>query len=267
MREVVALFVLVLSPVKIFSEFSWDVRSPYWQERPRLHLSTAFHDLGQLTCHLWSVDSLLVMAPYAPFFGVTMSFDDKIHQHYYCARHHKNLHSHGKSLYEISDIVVGMTLGSLAACSFSHDECLQRTAQLYALSLPLTWGFKSLVKKIGWEGNCRPFNEWFEQKKVYGGFPSGHMLEMTYATVLFGLRMGFGAFLPLAVNTSVVAISFLKYNRHYASQLVAGAAIGTAFGYAAYLALEYSPQDRPFSFSVCPNFEKQHVMVCGSCRF
>jgi len=271
-KELLTLLVFVLPVSRLVSisydaEAVWNERSSYGKEGSRLDLARAFHDLGQLTCHLWSIDSLLVMVPYAPFFGIAASFDDEIHRHYYCHAHHKNLHTHSKSLYEMSDILVGLTLGTLAACSFSHDERLQRTAQLYAISLPLTWGFKSLIKKIGWDGNCRPLNEWFEQKKVYGGFPSGHMLEMMYATVLFGLEIGIGAFVPLAVNTAVVAVSFLKYNRHYASQLVAGAALGTAIGYAAHHALEYNPQNCPISFSVQPGCEKNCLMICGKCRF
>jgi len=93
------------------------------------------------------------------------------------------------------------------------------------------------------------------------------MLEMTYATMLFGLTMGPGFGIPLGASTLFIATAFVKSNRHYISQLVAGMAVGTIFGVAGYWAVTRPEDQRPLSWSVVPDVERRQLALCAEYRF
>lgn len=237
-------------------------------EQDRYTFVTALNDLCMFGRKLMTFDSWMVLAAYSPLFGVAHMADKPLHAHFYCAEHHQNLRQGSGKLYDASESFVGVTIGMLAACCCAvNQRHLQRTAQMYAITLPLTWAAKSIVKKIEWHDNIRPRNANFNNRVHYGGFPSGHMLEMMYATVLFGLRMGPAFALPIAGATAVVAAAFVRHNRHYASQLVAGAAIGTMFGCAAAWALDELSDRMPISFSVVPHGGRREVALRAQYSF
>lgn len=223
-------------------------------EEPLFSIRSLFRDLGNFGKNLFTSDGLGVIAPFIPFWAASYNFDDRTHHRFYCPRHHHNINQCSDMWADVSECLVGASIGVLSACSFAvKSRNLQRTAQLYAITLPLTWAAKSMIKQIHWKGNKRPGHESFSKKCHWGGFPSGHMLEMTYATVLFGLSMGPGFGIPLALSTGIIAATFVQTNRHYISQLIAGSAIGTLFGFAAYWSVSRVESSTPVSISCGPN--------------
>ena len=222
----------------------------WYDDEPLLSIRSVFHDLGYFGKNLFTGDALGIITPFLPFWAASYNWDDRTHRRFYCPQHHRNINQCSDTWIDVSECLVGVTIGTLAACSFAV-KCrnLQRTAQLYAITLPLTWAAKSLVKQIHWKGNRRPGHGDFPRGCHWGGFPSGHMLEMTYATVLFGLSMGPGFAIPLGISTGIIAATFVQTNRHYISQLVAGSAIGTLFGFAAYWSVSRAEYGSPLRIS------------------
>lgn len=231
-------------------EWCFDDSYEWYHDEPLMSVRSVLRDLGNFGKNLFTGDALGVISPFLPFWAASYNFDDRTHHRFYCPHHHRNINQCSDVWLDISECLVGVSIGTLAACSFAV-KCrnLQRTAQLYAITLPLTWAAKSLIKKIHWKGNRRPGHGDFARKCHWGGFPSGHMLEMTYATVLFGLSMGPGFAIPLGISTGIIAATFVQTNRHYISQLVAGAAIGTLFGFAAHWSVSRAESGAPLRIS------------------
>jgi hypothetical protein len=230
----------------------WQLDDSYegYDTEPIISMRSLWYDFKNFGRNLFTGDALGVIGPFIPFWAASYSFDDRAHHRFYCKKHHSNKNQCSCHWADISECLVSVSIGSLVSCSFAiKNRQLQRTAQLYAITLPLTWAAKKIVKQIKWKGNRRPGNENFSKKCHWGGFPSGHMLEMTYATVLFGLTMGPGFSIPLGLSTLIIAGTFVETNRHYISQLVAGAAIGTVFGFAAYWSVSREECRPPFRVS------------------
>ena len=96
------------------------------------------------------------------------------------------------------------------------------------------WAVKEIIKKsCAFECCARPFNELFAKKKVYNGFPSGHMAEISFLTTLFGARFGLAWGIPCGIYAAYIFGISIACNRHFASQLLAGAGFGIAYGIAA----------------------------------
>lgn len=226
-------------------KWRFDDHYDWYDTEPIISVRSLMCDLKNFGRNLFTGDALGVFAPFLPFWAASYSFDDRAHHRFYCEKHHTNKNQCSCHWADLSECLVGVSIGSLVSCSFAvKNRQLQRTAQLYAITLPITWAAKKLIKQIEWKGNRRPGSADYSKKCHWGGFPSGHMLEMTYATVLFGLSMGPGFAIPLGISTVIIGGTFVQTNRHYISQLVAGAAIGTLFGFAAYWAIsqeEYRP--------------------------
>lgn len=195
--------------------------------------------------------------------------DDPIHRRHYCAQHHYNKRYPSTKLLDMSECFVGITIGICTACSFAvKDRRLQRTGLLYAVTLPLTWAAKSLIKKIPWKCNLRPPHAGYKKNRCYyGGFPSGHMLEMTYAAWLFGLSIGPHFGIPIAISTGVIAAAFVESNRHYVSQLVAGAGIGTLLGCAAYWSISAVAEQAPLTIGFDTDYETGGFSLSARCEF
>lgn len=238
-----------------------------WHE-PLLNVSSIFCDLKRFGHNIVSSDMVGVITPFIPPFALSYMADGCVRNKFYCRRHHKNIRASSTTLLDFSECLVGLSIGTLCSCSFAvRHRRLQRTAQLYAITLPFTWALKSILKKIPWCGNIRPKSEHFcRHKTYYGGFPSGHMLEMAYATVLFGLSMGPGFAIPLAFSTGVVATAFVKH-RHTIPQLIAGAALGTVFGVAGYWAVIQSEEPEQSQWCISPKIGGGEVAVCAEYRF
>jgi len=70
--------------------------------------------------------------------------------------------------------------------------------------------------------------------------------------VMFGMRYGLRAGVPLGVLAAAIGVTFLNCNRHYLSQMVAGAGLGTLYAIAANKLVDTRLNDQ-FSFGLSMN--------------
>jgi len=192
-------------------------------------------DFVDFNKNIVSVDTLKIILAFVPLYTVARVFDKQTHNYFYCHKHHKNKHQLPTCAYHGVDVGLGIVMVSLASLAFfGSEERIRHTGRLYIETLPYTWVIKKILKEIKFGGCERPKNEWFcKNKTVYGGCPSGHMMEMVYTTLLFGKQLGPKVGVPLALFTAAVGLEFVNCNRHYLSQIVAGVALGVIFGSAA----------------------------------
>jgi membrane-associated phospholipid phosphatase len=92
----------------------------------------------------------------------------------------------------------------------------------------------------------RPWHELYcsSHTRSGGGFPSGHMAETTYIAALFGMRYGAKYAIPLSLYAAWLGIVFVNCNRHYASQIIAGAGLGLLYACAAQRLIDYNLSEK-----------------------
>lgn len=209
-------------------------------------MQTLFHDMGLFTYNLFTVNTISILGIASPFFVGARAFDEKAQRPFYCPIHHRNKHQPPRALYHCADIGSGFIMGGLSLCGFlSHEENLRETAQVYLCSLPMTYAIKRTLKTWKCDASVRPKNAHFSKHKTYyGGCPSGHMLQMAYATTLFGKRCGAKFGVPLGLYAGFVFLDFFAGNRHTLSQLIAGSALGVVCGFAADKTASSNLRDR-----------------------
>ena len=102
------------------------------------------------------------------------------------------------------------------------------------ISIPFLIYVNQAIKNLKCEMSLRPWNgDFSREKRISGGFPSGHLSKATYLAVLFGSRFGYKFAIPLTLFAAFTGISFIVSNRHYTSQVIAGLGFGTAYALAA----------------------------------
>jgi membrane-associated phospholipid phosphatase len=181
-----------------------------------------------------SRDTLKVIAASAPLYFATRNLDKRVHNCFYCARHHKNINQLPDACYYVADIGLGAAMIGLSLFSlYPYDKRVSTTAQVFALSLPFVFLEKKILKKWKCDAGRRPRSEFFDRyKKYYGGCPSGHMMGAAYMTALFGMQLGAAWGVPLGLFSAGIFVEFAASNRHYVSQMIAGAALGVIFAFA-----------------------------------
>lgn len=199
------------------------------------YIAEAIEDMLLLHWNLFSFDSFKILASLSPLYIASRSFDCKLQNHFYCPEHHKNLNQMGRLCKYGARFGVALPIAALGSLAFlSSDKNLRMTSWIFLLGMPFVIFGKDILKSIKVDACKRPWNEHFcSKERSYGGFPSGHMAEATYMAVLFGKRFGYKFGIPLAGAALFLGVSFLNCNRHYFSQLVAGAALGTMYALAA----------------------------------
>jgi membrane-associated phospholipid phosphatase len=92
----------------------------------------------------------------------------------------------------------------------------------------------NIIKELDFEVCKRPYHETFaKEQRTLRGFPSGHLAEATYMAVLYGMRFGPQYAIPLGGVAVFVGCVFLSSNRHYLSQMIAGASFGAMYAFSA----------------------------------
>lgn len=144
--------------------------------------------------------------------------------------------------------------GLLPPHFFAPSDKLSVTGQAFLVGFPFLLFSAEIIKYAEFDASLRPHSEHFgsTEHRVHGGFPSGHMAWAAYTATLAGLRHGPRAGIPLTMLSGVVFIDFLTCNRHYLSQLVAGAGLGIIYGMAAYQLAE-GKIAKDFAVSVEPH--------------
>jgi hypothetical protein len=185
--------------------------------------------------NIFCKDTLKIVTAFTPLYLIGRLVDKKIHRCFYCSDHHKNTHQFPKWCYHCSNHGLTAELVTLSAFSFyPFNRDVKITAQVFAISLPFTWVGKKFLKVFKTEACLRPHNQFFnKKKKAYGGCPSGHVMEAMYAATLFGMQLGPWWGVPLGAAAAAIFINFTTANRHFVSQMVAGAGLGVIYASAA----------------------------------
>lgn len=193
-----------------------------------------FKDILFLNLELLHWDSFKVATSIFPFYVAARMVDEDWQSHFHCRAHHKNRNGlptwcHSAAQYSLAIPLIG--LGSLAFLGV--DEEMRVAGWTFILGFPFLIFGNKINKRWQFEGCHRPWHEKFSHvKRSGGGFPSGHMAEVTYMAALFGMRYGPKWGFPLAAYGAFVGVDFWTCNRHYLSQLVAGVGWGLMYAFA-----------------------------------
>ncbi len=207
---------------------------PY--SKPVNLFASILKDVFEIHINLATFDFFRIVGAVFPAFVALRMHDEKIHSHFYDADHHKNKNQCVFLNHFVAQEAIAIPILALASLSvFSHDEDLRATSRVFAIGMPFVLIAKDIIKQIRFKAAYRPYCEYFPKKPkhVCGGFPSGHMAEMGYMTVLYSMRHGVKFAVPLTALSIYVGATFVSCNRHYASQIAAGAGLGALYAVAA----------------------------------
>ena len=207
----------------------------------------AFRSLGEviedailLHVKLFTVDSVKIITAFTPFYLSARMIDEDVQQNFHDRECHVNINQFPQKCHEIAQKGVGVPMVFLSSLAlWAPKENLRMTARMFAIGLPFVHSGKDIIKKLDNNICLRPWHENFSHhKRSTGGFPSGHMANVTYMTALFGMRHGWRWAVPLSLFAAFVFADFLNCNRHYLSQLVAGVGFGLIYAFAAQKVIE-----------------------------
>lgn len=214
------------------------------ETRKRWYIKDSFaaqvgKDILNIHKNIFHWDTFKTIIGAFPLYVFTRMFDTNLQKKFYHGqcKHgcHTDRHQAPRWCKKLSQFGLGVPIVILGGAAFvGKTEELRVTGRVFLTGMPFVVFGKDVFKKIRFHGAERPWCGRFSSKeRAFGGFPSGHMAEITYMTVLYGLRYGPRAAGPLAVFGSFLGATFINCNRHYVSQIVAGAGIGTIFAMAA----------------------------------
>lgn len=198
-------------------------------------LSSVFSNVFNLHKNLFTFNTLKVMSIIFPFFVGARMLDEQLQGVFYNARWHKNINQMPDCCHALARYSIALPIAFLGADAFFGKTDEKRwTGQILLLGIPFVIFANKTIKGVEFDACFRPWNEHFScVKRSYGGFPSGHMAQAIYMTVLYGMRYGARYAIPLGMIAAFLGINFLTCNRHYTSQLVAGAGFGSIYALAA----------------------------------
>lgn len=236
-----------------------DQRQPQTGTVPGQAMAGLIKDAANLGKNLFSLNSFAIIASTIPAFAVGGMIDQALHSCFYDRRRHKNLHQLDPFFCGMArfGIIFPVFLGGALAFN-GHSEDVRQTSRLFLIGFPFVGIASDLIKKFRIDRDycLRPWHESFScKKRSPGGFPSGHMAEITYAAALYGMRFGARAGVPLGAFAIFIGASFVNCNRHYLSQTIAGASLGCIFAYAANAAVNERLARSNRDFSINPEFD------------
>lgn len=233
MRAIAIVLCLSFGAMALPSE----IKTPSMPRRHFNSFSSLVQDAFLINKNIFSLDSFKIITATFPLIAASVMFDKRLHSCFYDKKFHKNIHQldaccHGFAKY---GIVFPVFMGVNLAFS-ARDEDVRLTSQMFLVGLPFVMLAGDLIKafKIGDDWCLRPWHERFScVQRSHGGFPSGHMALAAYAAALYGMRFGVQFGVPLGAYAAFLGISFVNCNRHYLSQIVAGAGLGVIYAFAA----------------------------------
>jgi hypothetical protein len=223
-------------------------------------------DIVLLNVDLLSWDTLKVIGSVFPFFIAGRMVDEKVQACFYDASCHKNKNQPPKWCTELARWAIAPTATVLGSNAFfSRDPELQLTSRAMLLGIPFVMFGNQFIKKFDFDACLRPWHEQFScHARTPGGFPSGHVAQATFMAVLFGSRYGAKYALPLGIIAAGLGVTFIACNRHYLSQIIAGAGFGAMYGLAASKLVDCGLSEN-ISFQM--SFNKGSPVVGFTCRF
>lgn len=192
-------------------------------------------DAVEVNYNLFSINTVKIITAFTPLYITTRMIDERVHKNFHDREHHKDINKMPSTLCKVvgklGDVGI-IAFTSLAI--FAPNEQVRTTARIFGLGAGFALLTKDLIKELHIDAGLRPWCEKFDSKKrSYGGFPSGHMIEATYMTTVLGMQYGLKAAIPLTLFSGMMFAVLVNCNRHYVSQVVAGAAVGVVYGVAA----------------------------------
>lgn len=214
----------------------WLRNRPPAKHRITQMLGGFVEDVVKINLGLFSWDSFKIFVTTAPFFVGARMIDEKLHNCFFDHKNKKNKNEPSQWSKEIARLSIGVPIVLLGTQAFlSRNEDMQMTSQIFLTGMPFVLIAKDFFKtRLDYDICKRPFHEKFaKHQRKFGGFPSGHLAEATYTAVLYGMRYGSNYAVPLGSIAAFVSIIFLSSNRHYLSQMIAGAAFGAMYAVSA----------------------------------
>lgn len=214
-----------------------------------------FEDAFNINFNLISWDSFKIFTATVPPYAAARIIDEDLQNCFYDRLHHRNCRKLPKWCDSLAEkiIAVPIIVFGLEAL-FSRNVQLQKASQVYLTGLPFVIFGKDIIKEFRAKASLRPWNEDFGcNKRSGGGFPSGHLAEAAYTAVLFGMRYGPKASIPLSLLTAFVGITFITCNRHYLSQVVAGIGFGAMYALAANTVIEHRLAQKNWKVNLTTN--------------
>ncbi|MEX2438002.1 MAG: hypothetical protein WD449_01990 [Candidatus Babeliales bacterium] len=200
-----------------------------------------FVDIITINKNLFSKRPILAFAAFMPAYIGVRHADQFMHKRFYDHHTHKDIHQLPSTLCKVfgdEGVAVPIVLLSSLAV-FSRDERLRQTSNMFAKGVVAIQITKKIIKEFSkTDCNIRPLCGKFEKKQVYGGFPSGHMAVSTFMALMYGIRHGKAWGVPLGAYAIANFGVALNCNRHFASQLVMGAALGATYAFASLKTLK-----------------------------
>jgi membrane-associated phospholipid phosphatase len=222
-------------------------------------VETLAHDFAQIHAELWSLDTVKIVTATAPAYLVARWSDPHVHTCFYDATFHKNK---CQTPWWFSKLVEkSADVGSLIYISFAviaPNQATRHRARIFGVGLLSVLVVKDLIKSLRSDANLRPFNEYFRRKRTFGGFPSGHMIESAYLATVLGLEYGPILAIPLTAAAGLMFGVLVGSNRHYASQVVVGAALGVAYGLAVHKTIGWDLEQLSWCIS-CDQRGSPHI--------
>ncbi len=214
---------------------------PWFRNKPPAdhritHMIGGFaEDVVKINLGIISWDSFKIFVTTAPFYVGARIIDEKLQNCFFNHGNKKNRNDPPQWAKEIARLSIGVPITLLGTQAiFARDEDLQMTGQIFLTGLPFVLLAKDIIKKLDFDVCKRPYHEKFaKEQRKFGGFPSGHLAEATYMAVLYGMRYGPNFAVPLGSIAVFVGAIFLSSNRHYLSQMIAGAGFGAMYAISA----------------------------------
>jgi hypothetical protein len=214
----------------------WFRNRPPYKHRVTHMLGEFAEDVVKINLGLFAWDSLKVFVITAPFFAGARMIDEKLHNCFFDHKNKRNINEPAQWCKEVARLSIGIPIALLGTQAFfSREPNMQTTSQVFLTGMPFVLLAKDIFKEqLNFDLCKRPFHQTFaKEQRKFGGFPSGHLAEATYTAVLYGMRFGINYALPLGSVAVFVTIVFLSSNRHYLSQMIAGAGFGAMYALSA----------------------------------
>jgi membrane-associated phospholipid phosphatase len=200
-------------------------------------LATLLQDVIWLNTNIFSLNTFKIVTSFFPIYIGARMMDEPLQDNFFCFSHKKNIRQLPFWCHELTRMSLAVPIILLGSQAFlSKDPEFRLSGRMLLLGMPFVIFGKKLLKGINADGCLRPWHQDFyrkNKKRAGGGFPSGHMAQAVYVATLYGMRYGAKLAVPLSLLAIGIGAVFLNCNRHYFSQLVAGAALGTVYAYAA----------------------------------
>lgn len=214
----------------------------------------AIKDSLMLNVNLISRESFIVVAATMPIYLATRMMDHSVQCHFFSHNGHKNINQLPHWCHELVRFSIAVPIVLLGSQAFlSCDQEWREAGWMLLLGIPFVIFGKNFIKTFDADFCLRPWHDGFltyEHKQSMGGFPSGHMAQAAYIATLYGMRFGHRMAIPLAFFAAGLGLVFINCNRHYISQIVAGAGLGALYGVAANKVIDTKLAEN-LSLSLC----------------